>query len=159
VGTGSDQHGDNPDNPNGLSNEPELTPSQSKNLADKKEAAELVLNELENQINDGEVDPELLEELGWTTDQLKKFQQRLAKNLKQKSGELTPEEQQQKLQFEESLKQMKFSTKEATERKGDNQPKRDVTNFTPGRGQAPPQYREQEKAYERSLSSKRNDSK
>src|SRR5690606_36893861 len=70
----------------------DLTPDEA-NLEDKCQAANLVLKQLQEELDRGQVDPELLKELGWTEEQMRKFAERLSQELNRSDPPDTPEEQ------------------------------------------------------------------
>lgn len=126
------------------------------NLEDKKKAANLVLQKLKDDIDRGDVDEELLEKLGWTEDDLKKFTDRLSKNLQEDAVDKTsPEELARKKQFEEMLRGIRLSGDQKVTREGANLESTDVDSFAPSQAPAPLQYRELEEAYKNSLSKQR----
>ncbi|MEK6261906.1 MAG: hypothetical protein AABP62_25185 [Planctomycetota bacterium] len=119
--------------------------SEAANLEYNKQATELVLKRLQDGLERGDVDPELLEQLGWTEAEMKRFAERLGKHLQEsKSVEETPESVARRQQFEEMLKNLQLK-KQGTKRSGENSPQRDVNQIESRRANVPPQY---QKAYE-----------
>jgi collagen type III alpha len=117
-------------------------------LEDRKKAAELVLNKLEDDLKRGEVDENLLQELGWGKDNLKQFQQRMADYLRrQDQGEGTDLKQKQ---FEEMLKNIRLGSDRGS-RTGSQSGRSNKDEFAPTLTPAPPEYRELEQAFRRSL--------
>ncbi len=115
------------------------------NLEYNKQATELVLKRLQDGLERGDVDPELLEQLGWTEAEMKRFAERLGKHLQEsKSPDETPESQARRQQFEEMLKSLDLK-KRGAKRSGENSPQRDVNQIESRRANVPPQYR---RAYE-----------
>ena len=111
------------------------------NLEYKRQATELVLKKLQKDLERGEVDPELLEKLGWTEDEMKRFADRISKHLQEsKSADETPESQARKVQFEEMLKSLDLNRK-GTTRSGENSPAREVNQIDTRRGTVPKEYR------------------
>ncbi|MDB5346952.1 MAG: hypothetical protein JWP89_5329 [Schlesneria sp.] len=111
------------------------------NLEYKKQATELVLKRLQDELERGEVDPELLEKLGWTKDELRRFSDRLNKALAEsKSGDETPESQSRRQQFEEMLKGLDVN-KSGTKRSGENSPQREVNQIESRHSTVPKAYR------------------
>lgn len=110
----------------------------------QRQAAELVLQKLKDELERGDVSPELLEELGWTKEQTERFVERMSQELNRSKTE-SPESEARRLQFEEMLKNLnvkpKASTREATE-----QPSREVEQVDSRRRNVPAEYR---KAWER----------
>ena len=119
--------------------------SEAANLEYNRRATELVLKRLQDELERGDVDPELLEQLGWSKDEMQRFAERLGKHLQEsKSLEETPESIARRQQFEEMLKSLDLK-KQGTKRSGENSPQRDVNQIESRRANVPPQYR---KAYE-----------
>lgn len=110
------------------------------NLEFKRQASELVLKKLQDGLERGDVDPEMLEKLGWTEEELRRFADRLGKYLKEsRSGEETPESLARRLQFEEMLKGLDVNKKGAS-RSGQNSPQREVNQIETRRGAVPKEY-------------------
>jgi collagen type III alpha len=111
------------------------------NLEYKKQATELVLKRLQDELERGDVDPELLEKLGWTKDELRRFSDRLNKALAEsKSGDETPESLSRRQQFEEMLKGLDVN-KSGTKRSGENSPQREVNQIESRHSTVPKAYR------------------
>ncbi len=117
-------------------------------LEDRKKAAELVLNKLEEDLKRGQVDEELLEELGWSPDNLKQFQRRMADYLRGQSAPDQPDLKQR--QFDEMLRNMQLEGRRET-RTGPEGGRVARDEFAPTQRPAPPEYRDLEEAFKRSL--------
>ncbi len=128
-------------------------PASEESLEDRKKAAELVLNELEDELKRGEVDPDLLEELGWNKDNLKQFKQRLADYLRHQKEDGKPNLKEK--QFEEMLKNMRLTGKRKS-RSGNETGTASPDEFAPVMIPAPPEYREIGEAFKKSLSESKN---
>jgi hypothetical protein len=77
-----------------------------------REAANLVLRRLQKELERGEVDQELLDELGWTPEQLKKFVERMQRQLEEKPDDSnSPQAKARQRQFEEMLQNINLSEK------------------------------------------------
>lgn len=113
---------------------------KSPNLDNAKQAADLVLKKLENDLERGEVDEKLLKELGWTEEQMRAFADRMRRQLEAERNELTPEEQIKQRQFEEMLKSIDFDNRGA-ERSGAGQPIRPVQGIGRGKRTPPLEYK------------------
>ncbi len=148
VGDGNAQQPAKPNDAGGEGTGPSA-PSNAESIEDRRKAAELVLKEIEEDLKRGEVDPELLEELNWTEDNLKKFQQRMADYLRQQNDETTPDLKQQ--QFNEMLRNLRLDGQRNT-REGTAIDRESRDEFAPTIMPAPPEYRELEEAFRRSLS-------
>ncbi|MEX0728716.1 MAG: hypothetical protein WD065_20755, partial [Planctomycetaceae bacterium] len=96
------------DGPSGEGDSPyDLEDADAAHLEDKEKAVDLVLKELEDQLKRGELDPELLKEMGWTDKEMKKFVDRLQQQLQQPQDDAqTPEDLAKRIQFEEMLKNL-----------------------------------------------------
>lgn len=124
------------------------SPPSRESLEDRKKAAELVLSKLEEDLKRGQVDEELLDELGWSPDNLKQFQRRMADYLR---GQTDPEQPDLKQrQFEEMLRNMQLEGRRET-RTGPEGGRVARDEFAPTLRPAPPEYRDLEEAFKRSL--------
>ena len=123
------------------------------NLEYAKQASNLVLQKLKKDQARGEVDPKLLEELGWTKEDLARFTKRLEEQLQQTpSEEDSPAATAQRLQFEEMLKTIGLSGK--TQKRTYDPSKTSRVGEVGARNiPVPREYRELYEAYTRSLSS------
>lgn len=120
---------------------PPVAAGEDANMEYNKQATELILQKLKKELERGEVDPELLEQLGWTQDEMKQFADRLSKYLDQsKRAEETPEAKARQQQFQEMLKNLDLQ-KSGTQRSGEKEPKRDVMQIDSKRAPVPPAYR------------------
>ena len=118
---------------------------EAANLEYNKQATELVLKRLQKELERGDVDPELLEQLGWTEAEMKRFAERLGKHLeKTNATEETPESAARREQFEEMLKTLDLK-KGGARRTGENSPQREVNQIESRRTNVPPTYK---KAFE-----------
>ena len=125
---------------------PAVAPGEEANMEYNREATELILQKLNKQLERGEVDAELLEQLGWTQQEMKQFADRLSKHLQEsKNADEAPESKARQLQFEEMLKNLDLQ-KSGTQRAGEKEPKRGVTQIEAKRTPVPPIYRS---AYEK----------
>lgn len=120
-----------------------------------KEAANLVLKRLQKDIERGEVDQELLDELGWNEEQMKKFVERMQQQLEAKpEDDDSPQAKARRRQFEEMLKNLDLTEK--TQRRDDtNKDKQTGDGIGPVRRPPPPEYRESFESYTKSLSKKK----
>ncbi len=125
-------------------NDPTSAVGDEANLEYNRQAAELVLQQLQKDLERGEVSPELLDELGWTPEQLQRFTDRLAQELN-RSNETTPESDARRLQFEEMLRNLNLRST-GTKRTGEQGTNREVDQIDSRRSTVPAEYR---KAWER----------
>ncbi|MFN9220528.1 MAG: hypothetical protein ACK6D6_00340 [Planctomyces sp.] len=120
------------------------------------QAAGLALKRLQKDLERGEVDPELLKELGWTNDELAKFADRMQQQL----DEREQNEQQQREKslsqksFEEMLRSLGIGGSGAA-REGDARRDRERQDTTIRNSAPPSRYRSSYEAYRRSLSTGR----
>ena len=116
------------------------------NLDYNRQATELVLQKLKKELERGDVDPELLEQLGWNKTEMQQFADRLSQYLNEsKQSEESPEVAARQQQFQEMLKSLNLQ-KSGSQRSGETQPKRDVNQIESRRTPVPPAYRS---AYEK----------
>ena len=128
--------------------------SEEANPEFTKEAANLVLKRLKDELARGEVDQELLDELGWTPEQMKKFADRMQQQLEDKGEDNSLKAQAQRRQFEEMLRNLDVTSK--TQRRNDtNKDKQVGEGVGTVRRPPPPEYREWVESYTKSLSKKR----
>ena len=137
-GGGESGEGSDPSPPG--SNAAEVGASEEANLEYNRQATELILQKLKKDLERGDVDPELLEQLGWTPAELKKFADRLSKSLNEsKQPEETPASRARQQQFQEMLKNLDLQ-KTGTRRSGEKEPQREVNQVDSKRAPAPPAY-------------------
>lgn len=131
---------------------------EAANLEFKKQATELVLKRLQDGLERGDVDPELLEKMGWTEDQMRRFTERLSKHLQEaKSSDETPESQARREQFEETLKSLNLNKQGAT-RQGEKSPQRDVNQIDSRRSTVPKEYRSAAERFSREVTRQKSKS-
>lgn len=120
AGNEPENQGNGPGNANG--NQPnQLPPDEQAQAAQEAEekaneeyarkASSLVLKKLKKELDRGEVDRKLLEELGWTKDDMQRFVKRLEKQLQDAGEDTSPESAASRKQFEETLKAAMLSAK------------------------------------------------
>ena len=122
-------------------------------LENKRKAANLVLKQLEDQIQRGDVDPEMLEKLGVSEDRLKDFTRKLRERLADTGEDTSPDAKARRLQFQETLRNLDFNST-GTSREGGERPRESASGFGGQRQQAPARYRDAAEAY-RKLINKR----
>ena len=119
-----------------------------------KEAANLVLKRLKKELERGEVDQELLDELGWTPEQMKKFVERMQKEIEDKPDDNSPQAKARQRQFDEMLKNLNLTSK--TQRRDDtNKEKQTGEGIGPVRRPPPAEYRQMFEGYTKSVSKKK----
>lgn len=128
------------------------------NLEYNRQAAELVLQRLKDDLNQDNVDPKLLEELGWTPEQLQRFVDRLAKQLEKPAEELSPQEEARRNQFEAMLKTLDLKGTGA-KRAGDKSAQREVEQSGGRRSPVPNDYKAAYEAFTKTLSKQKTPAK
>jgi hypothetical protein len=127
--------------------------SSDPSVEEAAQAADLALRRLQKDLDRGDVDPKLLEDLGWTKDELTAFKQRLGKQLEER--QLNDQQQKEKSlsqkSFEEMLRSLDVNST-GTIREGLKDKDRDVQDTTGRQSVVPRQYQEQYKRYQRSVS-------
>ncbi|QDV50553.1 hypothetical protein [Gimesia fumaroli] len=132
-----------------------LPEADEANLEYGKEAANLVLKRIKDELKRKNVDQDLLNELGWTKDEMQKFSERLQKQLQTPDNDqLSPESLARKRQFEEMLKSLKPASR-ATQRKRTSTRKQTNESLGPRRLPVPEEYREAYEAFTRGLAEKK----
>jgi len=110
---------------------------------------------LQKDIERGEVDQELLDELGWNEEQMKKFVERMQQRLDRKPQDNdSPQERAQQRQFEEMLKNINI-TEKTPGRDDTIKDKQTGDGIGPVRRPPPPEIRESFERYTKSLSKKK----
>ncbi len=123
--------------------------AEKANLKYNKQAANLVLKKLEQDLKRGEVDQKLLDEFGWTEQDVKKYTERLRKHLNKTGRDRSPQAEVQQTQFQELLKGLKL-------RRGRNDRDRSTAGVAQRPRPVPTEYREDYEAYTRRLSKQGN---
>lgn len=143
------------DQDSGNSSPPGLPEEEDANLEYGKEAANLVLKRIKDELKRKEVNQELLKELGWTKEEMQQFSERLQKQLQTPEQELqSPESLARKRQFEEMLKSLK-PAKRAAQRERTSTRKQNTDSIGPRRLPVPEEYREAYEAFTRGLAEKK----
>ena len=128
--------------------------SAAPDVNDAAKAADLALKRLQQDLDRGEVDNELLEELGWTEEQLKMFSERMhdqLRSLKDTPDEANAPERLQRRRVEELLKSLDLESS-AKDRLGRTDRDRAQQDTTSRKTQPPGRYRDLLKMYQKSLS-------
>ncbi|MFP6769270.1 MAG: hypothetical protein VB859_13940 [Planctomycetaceae bacterium] len=115
-----------------------------------KQGANLVLKRIEDELRRGNVDPELLKQLGWNEGDMKKFSSRLRKQLDTPDSDNTPEANARRRQLEELLKSVNVPSSGAR-RVGRSKRKRSTDALNAQDLPVPLQFREAVKLYRRNL--------
>ena len=121
------------------------------------DAADLALKRLDRELDRGEIDPKLLEELGWTEDDLRDFNERLQKQLAERK--LTAQQQREKdlaqKSFDEMLRSLDVKSTGNT-REGRTDKDRDQQDTTGRQSSVPKQLEEKFRMYQRSMSGQKD---
>lgn len=123
--------------------DPNLPDADKANLEDKLKASNMVLKRLKEELDRGEVDPELLRKLGWTEKDMERFAERLERQLAQPKPD-DPSAEARRRQFEEVLRSVDLESS-GRQQEGNFTDQKSTSNFTGRRLKAP---REHRKAYE-----------
>lgn len=126
------------------------------NLDDRLEASDLVLKRLKEQLERGEADQELLDRLGWTKDDMRKFTDRLSEKLEQPPTD-DPAGQARRRQFQEMLKSLDLKNGGTLRESGDGKRESKI-DFSDLRKRVPRAYRKQFDEYRNRLSRQRQGS-
>ncbi len=150
---GSARQGDDPgnDNDKGDGKRSGIPESEPANEAFSKEAANLVLRRIEDQLQRGKVDPDLMKELGWNAADVKKFADRLRDQVDTPAADGSPEAQAKRRQFEDLLKSINIKSGGA-KRTGRSKRQRKTDSINAPDVPVPLQFREAVKLYRRNLS-------
>lgn len=127
---------------------------EKQNLEHAKQAADLVLKRLEKDLERGEVNDELLDELGWTEDEMRAFADRMRRQLEKDSSELSAEEAARQRQFEEMLKNMSFDPEKDSAVRKNATSTRPTRSISGGQRTVPLEYRDAFEEFTRKLNQK-----
>ena len=128
----------------------QLTPEQA-DLQNKKKATELALKRLQNQLERGETPQELMNELGYTEQDLERFMHRLQERLADPGLDRSPESEAARRQFDSILKGIDYGSSGEMRGGGERERKASQSSGS-GNRLAPPQYRRDSEAYKERLS-------
>jgi len=145
-GGGGKARGDAKQGPSGKSgeNSGDIAEEEKANLEYNRKAANLVLKRLQDELDDGKTDQKLLDEFGWTKDDLRRYLERMKRTVKQPGADETPKTEAQKQQIQEFLKGYKL-------RQGRSDRDRSSGGVAPRRKPVPAEFREAYDAYTQSL--------
>ena len=123
-------------------------------LESAKKATYLVLKQLDRELSRGEVYDEWMKKHGWTEEELRKFVDRMQKELHTPRNDASPEAQARRVQFEEMLKNLTLETKPKV-RQGSDKLDSELRGTDVRRSEAPREYRSQWEAYTTELMKRR----
>jgi len=148
TGKGSNQ-ADSADTSTGALREDLLTPEQA-DLANRKKATELALKRLKEQLERGQVPDSLMQELGYSEEDLGKFMNRLDERLADPGTDQSAESEAARRQFDSLLKGL--STGQSKQHRSGGERERKATQSTgSGSRPVPPEYRPGSDAYKQKL--------
>jgi hypothetical protein len=132
--------------------EPPTPEEEAANLENARKATNLVLKRLKSQLERGEVDQEMLDEMGWKGKQdVEKFVRYLEDNLKQNADDNSPEAEARRMQFEETLRNLDLGS-ETQRRSGSVGKERAIQQIGTKSARPPREYEKIWESYTRSLS-------
>lgn len=120
-----------------------------------KEAANLVLKRIDDTLKRGEVDPDLLKQLGWNEQDMRKFSSRLRKHVNTPDSDTSPEATARRRQFEEMLRSVNVPSRGA-KRLGRSERTRGTDALNAQDLPVPLQFREAVKLYRRNLTRRKS---
>ena len=106
-----------------------------------------MLKRLQDDLDDGKTDQKLLDEFGWTKDDLKNYLKRMKRTFNQPADDKSPKTEAQQQQIQEFLKGYNL-------REGRSDRDQSSGGVAPRRKPVPAEFREAYDAYTRSLSRK-----
>ena len=132
--------------------EPTTPEDEEANLEAARKATNLVLQRLKSQLERGEVDQELMDELGWKDKKdVERFVKFLEKGMGQQGDDHSPEAEARRMQFEETLKSMDLSS-DTQRRNGSTGKERAIEQIGAKNAPVPREYEKVWQSYTRSLS-------
>ena len=114
--------------------------SEPVNVEDRLKATNLVLKQLQDDLDRGKVDQELLDKFGWTEDDMRRFTERLQQRLSTDDEPADPGEAARARQFREMLKSLDLKAS-SRERLDAFEQKEATTDFSDLRERVPQKYR------------------
>lgn len=130
--------------------EGQITAEQA-DLANKRKATDLALKRLRSQLERGETPQELMDELGYTQQDLERFMQKLEQRLADPGLDHSPESEAARRQFDSILKGIDYQSSGQKRAAGTHERKASRSAGSENR-LAPPQYRRDSEAYKENLS-------
>ncbi|RLS56924.1 MAG: hypothetical protein DWH91_05520 [Planctomycetota bacterium] len=138
-------------NPDGTSGDGQTDlPPEAIDLENKKKAAALALEELREELSRGDVSQELLDDLGYTEDELDSFLKQLDERLNSAHDASSPESQARQRQFEELLKGIDLES-EGQFKSGGDQERKATESTGSNRRPAPNKYRQAAEEYNKRI--------
>ncbi|HEY2249419.1 MAG TPA: hypothetical protein VGH74_00115, partial [Planctomycetaceae bacterium] len=132
--------------------EPNSAEEEQANLEAARKATNLVLQRLKSQLERGEVDQEMMDELGWKDKKdIEKFVKYLEKGMAKPDDDNSPEAEARRMQFEETLRSMNLGN-ETQRRTGSVGQERAIEQIGAKNAPVPREYQKVWESYTRSLS-------
>jgi collagen type III alpha len=126
-------------------------PAEEADLSNRKKATNLALQQLREQLERGETPQELMDELGYTQQDLENFMRRLEERLADPGTDRSPEAESARRQFESLLQGIDYESRGEFRGGGDRQ-REASESFGTSRRPVPPEYRLDDEAYKRRTS-------
>ncbi|MCA9089956.1 MAG: hypothetical protein KDA90_15150, partial [Planctomycetaceae bacterium] len=137
-------------NPGGSGEAPSITP-EAADLENRKRSTDLALKRLQEQLERGDTPKELMDQLGFTEQDLNQFMQRLEQRLADSGADHSPEAESARRQFDSLLKGADYDSKGARRDGGDG-PRNASESFGAANRPVPPEYRKDVEAYKKKVS-------
>ena len=128
----------------------DLEAAEKANEEFARKASNLVLKKLRKDLDRGEVDQKMLDELGWKKEDMERFVQRLENQLADPGDDQSPESIASRRQFEETLKSLGLSSKTRLRKAVGGKPTR-VNELGDRKIAPPPEYQELFEEYTKDL--------
>lgn len=119
-------------------------------MENRKKAASLALRELEKELSRGKQPKELMEELGYSEEDLENFLKQFDQDLNQSVDQQSPEAQARRRQFEELLKGIDVGA-DGDLRSGGDQPRNASRSSGSNRRPTPRKYEASEEAFRKRI--------
>jgi hypothetical protein len=119
-------------------------------MENRKKAASLALRELEKELSRGKQPKELMEELGYSEEDLENFLKQFDQDLNQSVDQQSPEAQARRRQFEELLKGIDVGA-DGDLRSGGDQPRNASQSSGSNRRPTPRKYEASEEAFRKRI--------
>ena len=115
-----------------------------------RKATDLMLNRLQGQLSRGKMDEKLLKDLGWTKDEVRRFVDRMRRQMQSEQGGNSPADEARRLQLLETLKSLDLRQGPKA-RSGRGLQKVGGDEIESRRSTPPAEYKEQYDAFTRSV--------
>ena len=150
ISQGKGENHRDPGQSSGTGNASGAEPADPADLAHRKKATELALKRLKQQLERGETPESLMNDLGYSQEDLEQFMKRLDEQLADPGTDRSPESEAARRQFESLLKGLSPSQERQMRSGGDRERKASQSSGS-GNRPVPPQYRPNADAYKQKL--------